>query len=389
MSSYYPSFSYMGLNSLKDKKLIVVHFDGGDNGEMETFLGMDSVYTETAYRTHRHDYGAKYNDVAKPKISVMKINGKDFTVAEVRDFLKWTTGVRNVSYLDILANNTVRCSFLGRVINILQHKLDARTIGFTIEFESTNPWAWSPQQFVNASFEQKIVVDNDIITKNDSTLFNIDDNGVLSNNDTLSIDNSGTLYIDNSTIIEINNLSDDLYTYVNLDVTFTNNNSDYLSIKNTTLNEETIIKGMAVNEKIKLHSGQFITSDIPYKLFSNNFNFVWPRLAPGINQFVIDGTGSGSIEFTYRYPIKIGDMAINVSVSGNDIEYGDCVGGGDDTSVFGQVDWNDIVNTPTTLDGYGITDAYTTVEVDEKIEDINLDIDETELEGMLTDVLDD
>lgn len=379
----------MGLNSLKDKKLIVVHFDGGDNGEVETFLGMDSVYTETAYGTYRHDYGAKYNDVARPKISVMKINGKDFTVAEVRDFLKWTTGVRTVSYLDILVNNTVRCSFLGRVINILQHKLDARTIGFTIEFESTGPWAWSPQQFVRGSFEQKIVVDNNgVITKNDSTLFNIDNNGVLSNNYILSIDNNGVAYIDNSTIIEINNLSDDLYTCVNLDVTFTNNNSDYLSIKNTTLNEETIIEGMSVNEVIKLHSGQFITSDVPYKLFGNSFNFVWPRLAPGINNFIIGGTGSGSIEFTYRYPIKIGDMAINVNVYGNGIECGDCFGG-DDTSIFGQIDWNDIINTPTTLDGYGIMDAYTTVEVDEKIEDINLDIDETELEEMLTDVLDD
>ena len=31
----------------------------------------------------------------------------------------------------------------------------------------------------------------------------------------------------------------------------------------------------------------------------------------------------------------------------------------------GSLDWNDVINAPTTLSGYGITDAYTKTEVDE------------------------
>ena len=93
MGVYYPSFNYMGINSLKDKKLIVTAFDA-DNGEVETFLGMEPIYTESSDGSRRIDYGAKFNSVAVIKISVIKASQKDFTVAEVRDFLKWTTGAK-------------------------------------------------------------------------------------------------------------------------------------------------------------------------------------------------------------------------------------------------------------------------------------------------------
>ena len=76
MSSYYQSFSYTApngkrYNSYKDKNLIVVHFESGDEGEVETFLEMEPVYTDNAYGTRRLDYGAKYNNVAVIRISVM------------------------------------------------------------------------------------------------------------------------------------------------------------------------------------------------------------------------------------------------------------------------------------------------------------------------------
>lgn len=397
MSSYYPNFSYMGVNSL-DKNLIVVHFDNGDNGETETFLGMDSVYTETVYGTHRHDYGAKYNDVAKPKISVMKRSGTDFTVAEVRDFLRWTTGVRKVSYLDMMEGNTVKFSFLGRVINVLQHKMDARTVGFTIEFESTSPWAWSPQQTLSRAFGQDLSVDGNGVLDNDGHFLSISGDGILVNgeNSVFDITNDGVMFLNSYTQCEINNETDDLYSYVYLDTTFKNVTARNLTIKNNTLYAKseksdglTEITGITANETIKLTMEQFIISSVPYKVFGNDFNFIWPKLLPGVNQFVIECDGTGILEFSYRYPIKIGDCTIDVDVYNGGFDCGDCYYGDEEsgTTISRSVEWSNITNKPTTIGGYGITDAYTMIDVDTIINNIDVNVDEDELNAMLDDVL--
>ena len=149
--------------------------------------------------------------------------------------------------------------------------------------------------------------------------FKVDANGVAYNNSILNITDDGTLEIYNPSSLIFDNQTDDMYTYVNLNMVFTNDNSDYISIKNITTNEETIISGMSVNEVITLSAEQFILSSVPNKIFGSNFNFVWPRLIPGINEFVINGSGSGSLEFTYRYPIKIGDCAIDVDIEADSI----------------------------------------------------------------------
>ena len=92
MSSYYPSFSYLGINS-RDKGLVIAHFDA-DQGETDTFLGMEPIYTESADGSRRLDYGAKYNNVAVFRITVIKQDGGDFSVKEVRDNLRWLTGAK-------------------------------------------------------------------------------------------------------------------------------------------------------------------------------------------------------------------------------------------------------------------------------------------------------
>lgn len=397
MSSYYPSFSYTApngkkYNSYKDKNLIVVHFESGDDGEMDTFLEMEPVYTDNAYGTRRLDYGAKYNNVAVIRISVMKANGKDFTVAEVRDFLKWTTGSRKTSYLDLMDGEVVKASFLGRITSVYQQKLDARTIGFVIEHTSVSPYAYSPIQYVSCSFGQVLSVDaNGVLFKNGQSL-SIDNNGTLSNglNGMFEVENDGIVYIDNSVSIIVPNDTDDLSDYVYLDTVFTNTNSDHLIIKNQTLYEEsdekdgiTEITGMRNKEVVTLSSRQFITSSRD-RAFGNNFNFIWPKLLPGDNNFIISGTGEGALEFTYRYPIKIGDCAMDISVSGNELH---CGGYPDDSgSTSGPVTWDDILGKPNTIRGYGITDAYTISEVNSKIDNIDMNIDEDDLNEMLEDI---
>ena len=333
MSSYYPSFSYTApngikYNSYKDKNLIVVHFESGDSGEVDTFLGMEPVYADNVYGTRRFDYGAKYNNVAVIRISVMKADGKDFTVAEVRDFLRWTTGSRTTSYLDLMDGEDVKASFLGRVTAVYQQKLDARIVGFVIEHTSVSPYAYSPIQHIGCSFTQKLSVDEDGVLIKDEGILNIDGNGVLING-AFDITDNGEMHIDNSVVIKIFNDTDDLSDYVYLDTIFTNNTSDHIVIKNQTLYEAsgekdgiTEINGMHNNEVIALSSGQFIVSS-SNRTFGNGFNFVWPKLLPGENNFIVSGSGEGAIEFYYRYPIKIGDCAIDIDINSGELYCGD------------------------------------------------------------------
>lgn len=388
MSSYYPSFKYMGLNSFKDKNLIVTHFDV-DQGEHDTFLGMDPIYTDSAHGTKRIDYGAKFNNVAVVKITVMKANRRDFTVADVRDFLKWTTGVRQISYLDFLVEDTVKCSFLGRVTSAYQQKLDARTIGLSIEFTSVSPWAYSGEQIIQCAFGQDLSADSDgILSKgHGDALLGVNTSGVLYNGingeaGLFQVTTDGVVYIDNSVKLKIDNQSDDLYSYIYLDTKFTNQNSDEIFIKNITTGEETILTGLSNNEIVTLKSEQFIVSNIPNKTFGTNFNFVWPRLSPGVNEIVIGGSGIGTVQFEYRYPIKIGDCAIDIYVPGDD-----CFGC--DNEKYGLVSWSDITDTPNTIAGYGIQNAYTTTEVDNIVQNIEAaeNIDQNELDKMLKETL--
>lgn len=383
MSSYYPSFNYNGLNSLNDKGLIVVAFDA-DSGEADTFLGMDCIYTEKYDGTRRIDYGAKFNSTAVVKISVVKADRSDFKVNEVRDFLKWTTGIRRNSYLDMLIGDVVQFSFLGRVTNAYQQKLDARTIGMSIEFTSVSPWAYSPIQYAEYSNNQTLKVNSGGTVYKDGAQHQLQiDKGVLYDGLLLTIDDNGVVAISNPENINIQNETDDLYTTIYLHTVIKSIDCSELTITNNTLNETTEIKSIGNNETITLSAEQFILSSNRLKTFGSTFNFVWPRLAPGVNNFTIKTTGTASIEFTYRYPIKIGDCAIDVYTHG-----GDYAGTGGDNTLYGDIiDWEQIIHTPTTIEGYGITNAYNMEEVNSKIESVDAHIDEQALNDMLAETL--
>lgn len=316
--------------------LIISSFEP-DDSFTETFLSMDPVYEENFDGTRDFSYGAKYNSKAKINITVIKKDQSDFSLKEFRECAKWLTGARIDSWLDLymgpshdengksLTENIVY-SFLGKVTDLQRYKMDGRTIGLQIVFSSVAPWAFSAEQAYDCYFGQKIGITNNGIlyagSYNDS-IFNVDSNGVLyagvgSSNYFSYMDENvydNVIFIDNTTIVKIDNQTDDLYTYINLDTKFMNDNCDYISIKNLTLDEETKIIGMSVNENILLSSEQFITSDIPNKIFGDNFNFVWPRIVPGVNELAITGGGSANVQFTYRYPMKVADGVIDIGTS--------------------------------------------------------------------------
>lgn len=325
MSSYHTSFNYLGKNSITDYSLLITSFDG-DSGENDSFLGMEQVYTESYDGTKRNLYGLKYNSVALVKITLVKPDGSDFSVAENRKILKWLTGHRQASWLDLYEGETLAYSFWGSVTNVQQQKMDARVVGIILTFESTTPWAYSAPQKYNCRFgEANLSFDADgSIYKGTiaSSMLGIDEDGVLFNdsqdiNATFNITTYGVIYNSDDILLSIDNQSDDLYTYINLDMTYENiagnETGNILTIINETLGETTSIIDISQNEIVTLNSGQFITSSLPNKIFGDKFNFVWPRLAPGINNFKINGSGKGKVEFTCRYPMKIGDCAVDIN----------------------------------------------------------------------------
>lgn len=270
MSSYHTGFTYMGKNS-QDFNLIIGHFEP-DNGEVDSFLSMEQVYTDSYDGTKRHVYGAKYSDVSVVLIPLVKSDFSNFSVQDVRNVLRWLTGVRNSAWLDLYVNDKVEYSFLGSVTNVRQYKMDALCNGIIVEFTSVSPWAYSSMQTVKQDIEQ-------------------------------------------SSIITIFNETDDLYTYVYPKVVYKNTSGDTLTICNTSIDEETTtLSNIAINEVVTFDSNQFIYSDNTAKIYGNDFNYVFPRLAPGMNDLNI--SGNGNIEFTYRYPIKVGDCVTDVVESG-------------------------------------------------------------------------
>lgn len=313
MSLYYNNFKYLDENSL-EKGLVVASFEP-DDGFMDSFLSMEPIQEEYYDGSKKFDYGARYNSTAVVNITVVKNNNEVFSLEEVRSLSKWLTGSRVNSWLDVGPSiDDIRYSFLGRVTNLQLRKMDGRAIGLMIEFSSITPWAFSAPQSLDCRVHQALYIDGDGIIYNDSRL-GLYDGTLHPSNDRMSyfnVTDDGTAYIDTSYRSEINNKSDDLYTYTYLDINYQNNNGTYISIKNNTLGEESLINNVSSGEVITISARQFIISNIPNKLFGDDFNFVWPRLKPGINHFVISGDGEGFTEITYRYPMKVGDCAMDI-----------------------------------------------------------------------------
>lgn len=392
MASYHSSFTYNGLNSAKDMGLIIAAFASDtDNGLTDTFLSMDISSDDYYDGTKRYTYNSRYNTQATVTITVVKNNGKDFSLQQVRSCLKWLTGAKTDSWLDMYNGDEIKYSFLGRVTNVQNYKLDARIVGLTITFTSVSPWAYSAPQVFDCSIYQLIdITEEGVLLKggDNAVPLGTDSEGVLSvsyldNNNYFNITDDGVVYIDNSYKTVIDNQSDDLYTYIYLDIDYINESSSFVSIRNITLGEETKVTSIRTNESISISAKQFIISDVPNKIFGDTFNFVWPRLQPGLNDFIVEGDGRGSAKFTYRYPMKVGDCAMDITIEGGM----DC-SGCDEIFPYDTVPWEKITGTPTSIGGYGINNAYTKVEVDQKIEDNgNANISEAELQKMLTDTL--
>lgn len=329
MSSYHSSFSYLDQN-LRDYNLIITRFDS-DVGEVATGLATESIYTSSYDGTRRNLYGTKYSSPEPLVITIMKLSGEEFSIDETRQILRWLTGAKTDSWLDLYIGDEVKYRLLGHVQNIQQYKLDARIVGFVITFESASPFAYSSLQ------EEWHSVNGE------------------------------------ENLIEINNESDDIHSYVYLNTTFKNSTGESLKIINTSLDDETTeVLDLVENEVVTMSNNMMITSDKPTRVFGDSFNFVFPRLKPGLNR--INVSGNGEIKFEYIYPIKVGDCISTMKAVQDPICDPDS-----GEIILDMLPWDRISNKPTSLSGYGLSKevderianaTYTKEQIDEKISGI-------------------
>ena len=334
-------------------------------------------------------YGSKYDSVAQIKITLIKPDGSNFSIDENRDILRWLSGVQSDSALDLYVGDKLQYTFICKPINIQQYKMDARVIGLIVTFESISPYAYTPVQTVSRP-------------------------------------------IIGTETFQVQCETDDLYSSVYIKAIYENNSSSSLTIENNTTGEigdkATKVTNIRSNETVTIDSNIIITSqswvqvtsvdsttsgiyyiqdksnlgeyievllpadyqeDVNYyqlrdnnRIFGNDFNFIFPRLVAGTNDLTV--TANGKITFEYRCPLKIGDCAIDVASSGTGIGCGtgsSSSGGGGGTVIVEELSWENITNKPTTITGFGITDAYTMVEIDRKLNNILINIDEQELDA--------
>ena len=97
---------------------------------------------------------------------------------------------------------------------------------------------------------------------------------------------------------------------INCDLTITNK---YLK-DNNFITETTTINGNTSKEIISIDSAnKIITSSDKSKIFGKKFNWVWPRLYYGSNDFTLNVSIGNTSQYpivtvSYRYPIKYGQF---------------------------------------------------------------------------------
>lgn len=334
MAIYHPKISFHGQTNY-DLELIVSTFNP-DNGEVDSYLDMEPVYTDSYDGTIRTDYGAKYKSVATPSITFIEVNGSDINPYKVRNVLRWLTGSRKNSWMDVCdKDGEIVCSYLGRFTDVKLQKEDARVIGIVAYFTSVSPWAYSKVQSpvsVNLNGETEFAIDN----LSDDLYSYVYPKISFKNGK-----NQNKFSITNSTIVEGNAVEHfigngekkeyklDNYFYNDSSVTIDGNKTTQYKYNKDTGNLEFDIAPFSgsmieVNSKIRnrasfsnLQQEEVITidnnfvvySDNDKRIFDDDFNFVFPRLIPGTNRFFADGVGLLTLEF--RYPMKVADGLLN------------------------------------------------------------------------------
>lgn len=312
MSVYHPIIRFKEKTNY-DYELMVAHFDA-DSGQVDSYLTMEPIYTDTFDGALRNDFGAKYTDVARPVVTFVESDGSDISPYKVRNVLRWLTGSKDVSFMDICDDEGISvCAYIGRFTDVKLQKLDARIVGIVAYFTSISPFAYS--DIKEAKF---------------------------------TITPEGTDFA-------IDNDSDDIYNPLYPSIIFKNRQSSdedriMLSLENKTMQNTTIFKNLSTNEVVTIDTNFVVYSDNTGRIFNDDFNFEFPILANGSNNF--SAVGDGELLIRFRYPMKMADGLM----SAYDI-YGGLVVFVEETTIFlkGDTTRNPPNGTSVTVNGSKLT----------------------------------
>ena len=271
MSVYHPIIRFKEKTNY-DFELFVAYFDP-DSGPVDSYLTMEPIYTETFDGSLRNDFGARYTDTARPVVTLVESDGSNISPYKVRSVLRWLTGSKDTSFLDICDENGVSvAAYIGRFTDVKLQKIDARVVGIVAYFTSISPFAYSDIKEVK-----------------------------------FTINPEGTEF-------SIDNDSDDLYNPLYPSISFTNRQGSdedkvMLSLQNKTVKNETIFKNLKTNETVTIDTNFVVYSDNTARIFNDDFNYSFPLLKNGTNDF--NAVGDGELLIRFRYPMKLADGLLN------------------------------------------------------------------------------
>jgi hypothetical protein len=299
-----------------------------DSGETNTFLSRDAIVSEVYDGTLKRAHGYKWSETLTPKMTFIKDDYSDFTQEENRAILRWLTGSKNATFLDVYKDDSevIEYCLLGNFINVSQYKMgNGRVVGYVAEFESLTPWALSPLKTVTKS----ITDPNDCTVTIDVSTD--EPESAIYPRITIVQDNIESVVNVNHVYGEIDEWTDGtVYYYAGTGQYFwkdadgvkhtsTTNTSGFdtisVSIMNTYIDNDgnlrstnTLVKNNVKGETVVLDGANRVVSSsrINGRVFGNDFTWSWLPLIVGQN--MVSVLGNCTITIEWREPIKCGDF---------------------------------------------------------------------------------
>lgn len=278
MLSYAYRFTYRNQSNIDFDVITSVAFEAGFD-QIGTGTAMEAIESDK-YDGTKIDYSAIYTDRIELQITMVKGDYTEFTRQEKRDILRWLSGHKQASWLQLYDEDESNIiDFFGRFTSIDEKTADSRTIGYVATFKSPYPYGFSPVREIKHKFA-----------------------------------GSDTIVVNNDTDIK-----DYVYPYFTITP---NKDISLLSIKNENTNTTTLIKNLKANEMLTLDNAHKLAfTNNEYRMMGEDFygdvngyltNYpVFISLVPDNNRIVIntnDDTCECSYSLTYRSPITLGTV---------------------------------------------------------------------------------